>query len=196
MPDRTVKLENFLQNISLENFLQDMEVGLCGVLQDAGLPYIPSDYLTKDGRPSLRKIRDFGTNTPGIGPALGMFFLLHRLRRQIASLPERSQAVDDTILTALLVGLGYMQAAKEMEWKDDAERGFTARRTLALANHDRHLETEALWTPLLEEFRELCADGMKRDTARSEILKKWPAKDAPTMKTARKWLCDLDGEAD
>ena len=50
MPDTTVKLEDFLQNMSLENFLQDWEVNLCGVLQDAGLPYIPSDYLTKDGR--------------------------------------------------------------------------------------------------------------------------------------------------
>ena len=93
MPDKRGK--------SLENFLQGLEVDLCLVLQDAGLPDRSSDYVTKDGRPRARPGRDFGGDTPGIAPALGMFFKLHQLRRQIASLPERSQAVDDTILTAL-----------------------------------------------------------------------------------------------
>ncbi len=81
-------------------------------------------------------------------------------------------------LELLVADADKARAAKERE-----------KHTLALANNDRHLEAEAFWKPFLEEFRQLCEDGMKPDTARSKILNKWTERDdAPSMKTARKWL--------
>ena len=105
----------------------------------------------------------------------------------------------DAINQALLIGRDV--GAIHLCWLDSdigkaREAKEREKRTLGRANNNRHLEAEAFWKPLLEEFRELCEDGMKPDTARSEILGKWAEReDEPSMKTARKWL-KLDGKAD
>ena len=93
-----------------------------------------------------------------------------------------------------------MQAGKEIEWKDDADRGFKARwhdyRTILAANARTSAERAKFWQPYQQEFQLLVSEGMKPDTARSEILGKWAEReDEPSMKTARKWL-KLDGKAD
>ena len=126
----------------------------------------------------------------------------------MVSFRRLEQACDDRI--GEIVGhafthgllIGQIAAAMEIWSKngDYVQRGRVAKQhddqTLKAANARISAERAEFWRPYQQEFQRLVSEGMKPDTARSEILSKWAEReDAPSMKTARKWL-KLDGKAD
>ncbi len=114
--------------------------------------------------------------------------------------PEIHKILEESFATCVTMGFALGLMTELVRYQKSATKGMIAegneQRTILASNARRSADAARKWLPHQQEFQRLVSDGMKPDRARSEILGNWTeGEDAPSMKTARKWL-RLDGEAD